>query len=123
MSVVGGFIVVIGLRNAGLWLLGLTGTRAGGTVDRIEINNGPVEPLRRPVISFTTRDGEQVPARPAVYRKRCKLAPGQRVSISYLRRNPQRIVIHGYDFRLREPMGSVAGVFVVVGSIWWYLHL
>ncbi|HKD96114.1 MAG TPA: DUF3592 domain-containing protein [Micromonosporaceae bacterium] len=123
MSVVGGFIVLVGLRNVGLWLLGLTGTRAEGVVERIEVSNGPLESTRRPVVSFTTREGHRVTARPALYRKRCKLATGQRVEVSYLGRNPQRMVIHGYDFRLREPATSVAGVLVTVGAIWWYLHL
>lgn len=120
---VGAFVVLVGLRNVGLWLLGLTGTRADGVVDRIEISNGPLDAARRPVISFTARDGRPFTARPAVYRKRCRLTAGERVRISYLGRNPGRIVIHGYDFRLREPATSIAGLLVSTASLWWYLHL
>jgi hypothetical protein len=118
VSVAGMMMTVINLRNAGLWLLRIRGRRAGGVVSEIEIVTGPNgEVLRRPVIAFTTEDGRDVVGSPVLFRARMRLRKGSAVRISYARRRPTRMVVHGYDFRLREPIYAAAGLAITVGIV------
>jgi Protein of unknown function (DUF3592) len=115
-SVAGMMTTLINLRNAGLWLLRIRGRRARGVVSAIEIVTGTNgEALRRPVITFTTEDGREVVGSPVLFRARMRFRKGSAVRVSYARRRPTRMVVHGYDFRLREPIYAAAGLAIAVG--------
>jgi hypothetical protein len=117
-------MTLINLRNGRSWLVRLLGQRAAGVVANIEMVTQPTgEVLRRPVITFTTADGRVVEGTPVVYRQSVSLRKGAPVSVSYVRRNPSRMVLHGYDFRLREPVYAVAGVVIAVVIAHWYFHI
>lgn len=108
------FATAVNLRNARLWLLRATGRRAPGVVTRIELVTGPAGVLRRPLVAFTTGDGRQIVSAPVLYRKRTALDEGTAVTVSYLARKPDRIVVHGYDFRVREVVYAATGVAVAI---------
>jgi hypothetical protein len=114
-------MTLINLRNGRSWLVRVLGQRVPGVVTNIEIvtgNDGEV--LRRPIVAFTTGDGQALESTPVVYRRRLSLAKGAPVSVSYVRRNPKRIVLHGYDFRVREPVYALLGVVIAVTIAVWY---
>jgi hypothetical protein len=104
--VVGGVVMALGnLRNVGVWLLQVTGNRAEGVVDAMEFVSGENnEPMRRPVVAFTTDRGRRVVGRPALYRKSTTLANGMTVPVRYSAGNPERMVVPGFGFRYREPV-------------------
>jgi hypothetical protein len=115
---------VINLRNVRLWLLRAAGKRAAGVVTRIEMVTGPAGPaLRRPLVAFTTGDGREIITAPVVYRARTALREGSAVTVSYALRDPNRIVVHGYDFRTREPLYAALGLAVAIGISTAYFHL
>lgn len=121
---VGGVIVVLrGLRRIRVWMLLAAGTKAAATVTTIEYagSNGERRPLRRPFVSFTTADGRQVTACPDYYRPRCAKAKGDAVEVRYDVRNPERVAVHGFDFRLADLVPVVAGVVVAVVTVSWSL--
>jgi len=61
--------------------------------------------------------GETVEAASALYRKTIRLAVGDQVRLSYRPGNPRKIAIGGYDFRMREPIGSAAGLVTAIVAI------
>jgi hypothetical protein len=73
------------------------------------------EPLRRPVVAFTTARGERVVGKPALYRKSTTLAKGMTVPVRYAAGNPQRIVVPGFGFRYRELVFAIVGATIVCG--------
>jgi hypothetical protein len=114
--VAGGFTTLVNLRNARLWLLQVTGTRADGVVESMEFVTGDgFERLRRPVVAFTTHRGERVVGRPALYRRSTALAAGMTVAVRYAAGNPARMVVPGYGFRYREPVYACIGAAVAIG--------
>jgi hypothetical protein len=124
VSAAGFMTTLINLRNARLWLLRIGGRRASGVVSKIEFVTGANgEVLRRPVVAFSTRDGTEVVSAPVLYRESVRLDKGSAVDLSYARGRLTRIVVHGYDFRLREPIHATAGLgtAIIVGVT--YLNL
>jgi hypothetical protein len=118
------FATAVNLRNAGLWLRRLLGHRAYGVVEAIEMStdsNGDV--LRRPRVAFTTDKGERIVSAPAVYRTSTTLAKGMTVKVSYAPWKPVRIVVHGYDVRMREPLYAFLGVLVAVAVSTLYFRI
>jgi hypothetical protein len=114
-------MTLINLRNGRSWWVRVLGQRAAGVVTNIEIvtgNDGEV--LRRPIVAFTTVEGRALEGSPVVYRRKVPLAKGAPVSVSYVRRNPSRIVLHGYDFRMREPVYAILGLVITVVIAVWY---
>lgn len=115
---------MINLRNVRLWLLRATGERAAAVVTRIEMVPGrDGGMLRRPLVAFTTGDGREVVGAPMLYRPRTALGEGADVTVSYAPGNPTRMVVHGYDFRLREPVYAALGVVVAIGISVVYFHV
>jgi hypothetical protein len=111
VTVIGFATALINLRNLDRWLIRLIGRRATGVVSDIEIVHPPTgEVLRRPVIAYTGLDGRPATGSPSVFRTRLTLEKGSPVRVSYLRRRPARLVVHGYDFRLREPVYAALGL-------------
>ena len=110
--VIGGVVVAIAnLRNIGVWLLQITGKRAEGVVESIEFVTGDnFDPMRRPVVAFTTGRGERVLGRPALFRKSTHLAKGMTVPVRYAAGKPERIVVPGFGLRYREPVYAGIGV-------------
>ena len=53
-------------------------------------------------------------AAPVMYRKRLTLTKGAAVTVSYAPANKQRIVVHGYDFRVREVVYAILGLLVAL---------
>lgn len=114
---VGGLLTfVIGIRNAAIWMRQLTGATTDAVVSKIEVTTGPRGATRRPYVEFMTLDGNIVEAPSVLYREKIRIDKGDWVRVSYSRRNPVRIAIHGYDFRLREPIGSLAGIVTAVAA-------
>jgi hypothetical protein len=115
--VLGGVVMTIAnLRNAGVWLLQVSGERADGVVESMEFATGEnFEPLRRPVVAFATARGERVVGKPALYRKSTSLAKGMTVPVRYAAGNPQRIVVPGFGFRYRELGYAIVGVAIACG--------
>jgi hypothetical protein len=109
--VLGGVVMMLAnLRNVGVWLLQVNGKLADGTVESMEFVSGEdFEPMRRPVVAFTTARGERVVGRPALYRKSTSLAKGMTVPVRYSAGNPERIVVPGFGFRYREPVFAGIG--------------
>jgi hypothetical protein len=64
-----------------------------------------------------------VEAPSALYREKIKLGRGDHVRVSYNPRKPQKVAVHGYDFRLREPLGSIAGLLLSVAAAVIAIHL
>jgi hypothetical protein len=87
-----------------------TGNRAEGVVEAMEFVSGENnEPMRRPVVAFTTDRGRRVVGRPALYRKSTSLAKGMTVPVRYAAGNPERMVVPGFGFRYREPVFAAIG--------------
>jgi hypothetical protein len=108
-------MTLINLRNARSWLLRVIGRRVSGVVANIEIVTSPTgEVLRRPTVAFTTEEGRQMVGAPVVYRESVVLAKGSPVIVRYARRNPSRMVVRGYDLRVREPVYAVLGVVIAL---------
>lgn len=123
VSVAALFATVVNLRNVRLWVLRATGRRARGVVTRIELVTGSTgKVLRRPLVAFTTGDGTQIVSAPVLYRPRSRLDEGSAVTVSYAPQNPNRIVVHGYDFRAREVVYAGAGVAVAIVIASRYFH-
>jgi hypothetical protein len=106
-----------------VWLLQVHGERAEGTVESMEfVSSENFEPMRRPVVMFTTDQGERVVGRPALYRKSTTLAKGMTVPVRYSAGNPERIVVPGFGFRYREPVfagiGATTALAVSVLYFW-----
>jgi hypothetical protein len=115
VSAAGFMTTLLNLRNARLWLLRIGGRRASGVVNKIEFVTGANgEVLRRPIVAFSTQDGAAVVSAPVLYRESVRLDKGSAVDLSYARGRPTRIVVHGYDFRLREPIYATAGLVTAV---------
>jgi hypothetical protein len=59
--IVGGVVMTLGNgRNVGVWLLQLNGKRADGVIESMEFVTGEShEPMRRPVVAFTTDRGQR----------------------------------------------------------------
>lgn len=115
---------VMSLRNAHLWLRLVTGRRASGVVTEIGIiTSATGEVLRRPIVMFSTEDGTEVVTAPVLFRKSVQFAKGAAVTVSYVRRRPTRIVVHGYDFRLREPIFAVLALLTAIGIAATYFRL
>lgn len=114
MAVVGAlFMTGVNLRNSRLWWLQLFGRRADAVVTLIEFAGGSTGAApRRPVVSFTTEEGEQVVTKPSLYRTSVAFTKGSLVKVSYAARNPSRIVVHGFDFRASEPVYAVVGLVI-----------
>lgn len=114
--VLGGVVMMLAnLRNLGVWLLQVRGRQAEGTVEAIEFVSGEnFEPMRRPVVAFTTDRGERVVGRPALYRTRTSLAKGMPVAVRYSAGNPERMVVPGFGFRFREPVLAGIGFLVAI---------
>src|SRR5688572_29483318 len=93
----------------------MQGRHADGTVESMEFVSGEdFEPMRRPVIAFTTDRGHRIVGRPALYRKRTSLVKGMTVPVRYAAGNPERMVVPGFGFRLREPVLAGIGLVVAV---------
>jgi hypothetical protein len=108
--VAGAFTAIANLRNAGVWLLQISGRRAEGVVESVEFAAGEkFETLRRPIVAFTTGRGERIVSRPALFRKSTALAKGMTVSVRYAASNPRRMVVPGFGFRYREPVYASIG--------------
>jgi hypothetical protein len=124
-AIAGGlFMVIINLRNARLWLLRITGRRAQGVVNTIELvsdSDGSV--LRRPIVTFTTSAGYQIVGSPVVYRKSVSLTRGAAVTVSYAAHNPTRMVVHGFDIRYQEMVYACLGAVIAVGISMWYFKI
>src|SRR5690606_2944076 len=100
-----GITALVNLRNARRWWLRLTGRRATGVVSRIEVVTSPNgEVLRRPVVRFRTSDGTEVESAPVMYRTSVPFDKGAQVGVSHSKRRPNRIAVHRYDVRKREPV-------------------
>jgi hypothetical protein len=114
--VVGGVFMTLGnLRNVRVWLLQIRGRRAEGVVESVEFVTGEdFEPMRRPVVAFTTDNGERVVSKPALYRKSSALAKGMTVPVRYAAGNPQRMVVPGFGFRYREPVFAGIGAAISI---------
>jgi hypothetical protein len=116
-AVIGGlFMTIVNLRNARLWLLRITGRRAQGVVNAIELvsdSDGSV--LRRPIVAFTTSTGDQILGSPVVYRTSTSLTKGVAVTVSYAASDPARMVVHGFDVQYREAVYACLGVVIAVG--------
>jgi hypothetical protein len=110
--VLGGVVMAVAnLRNIGIWLIQVNGNRADGVVESMEFVTGEdFEPMRRPVVAFTTGRGERVVGRPALYRKSTSLAKGMTVPVRYSAGRPERMVVPGFGFRYREPVFAGIGV-------------
>jgi translation initiation factor IF-1 len=117
LTIGGCLAFLVGLRNADVWFLQRTGRIVDGVVSKLEFTTGPRETTRRPYVTFQTTDGETVEAASALYRKTIRLAVGDRVRLSYRPGNPRKIAIWGYDFRMREPIGSAAGLVTAIVAI------
>jgi hypothetical protein len=115
--ILGGIVMAIAnLRNAGIWLLQANGRRAEGVVESVEFVTGEnFEPMRRPVVAFTTEDGQRIVTKPALYRTATHLAKGMTVPVRYAAGRPDRIVVPGFGIRLREPVLAAIGTAVAVG--------
>jgi hypothetical protein len=121
---VGGVIIVLrGLRRIRICLLLASGAKTAATVTTIEYagSNGERRPLRRPFVTFTTADGQQVTARPDFHRPRCAKAKGDAVEVRYDLRNPERVAVHGFDFRFADLVPIAAGILVTVVALSWSL--
>jgi len=121
--VVGGFFMMLAnLRNVGVWLLQIRGRRADGVVESIEfVSSENNEPMRRPVVAFTTGRGERVVSKPALYRKSSTLAKGMAVPVRYAAGNPQRMVVPGFGFRYREPvLASIGAAISIAVSVLYF---
>jgi hypothetical protein len=122
--VVGGVVMALGnLRNVSVWLLQVTGKRAEGVVEAMEFVSGENnEPMRRPVVAFTTDRGRRVVGRPALYRKSTTLAKGMTVPVRYSAGNPERMVVPGFGFRYREPVFAAIGATtaIVVSAVYFF---
>jgi hypothetical protein len=114
--VLGGLAMAIAnLRNVGVWLLQVNGRRAEGVVESVEFVTGEnFEPMRRPVVAFTTERGQRIVGRPALYRRATTLAKGMPVQVRYAAGDPERLVVPGFGFRYREPVLAGIGVAVTV---------
>lgn len=122
-SVAGMMVTLANLRNARLWLLRIHGRQASGVVREIEIVTSPNgEVLRRPIVAFRVEEGTEVVSSPVLYRPRLRLHKGSTVHLSYARRRPTRMIVHGYDFRLREPIYAAVGLVIAVGIVATYLR-
>jgi hypothetical protein len=114
--VAAGFTTVVNLRNVPLWLLQVTGRRAEGVVQTMEFATGDnFQPLRRPVVAFTTHRGERIVGKPALYRRSTYLAAGMTVAVRYAAGDPTRMVVPGFGFRYREPVYACLGAAVAIG--------
>lgn len=125
MVTVGGLtMTLINLRNARLWLLRISGRRASGAVENVEIATDPNgEVLRRPRVSFMTAEGRRMLVVPALFRVTTDLTNGTAVNVSYSRRNPDRVAVHGFDFRFREAVYAVLGLVVAASATALYFTL
>lgn len=114
--VVGGLVTtIVNLRNADLWLLQIIGRRADGVVEAMELVTGQdYQPMSRPIVAFTTDQGERTVGRPALYRQSPSLAKGMTVAVRYATGNPARIVVPGFGFRYREPVYACLGMLVAI---------
>lgn len=116
VCVAGLLVTFVNLRNARLWLLLIRGRRATGVVRKIEIVTGSNdEVLRRPIVAFRVEEGTEVVSSPALFRPTLQLDKGSTVHLSYAPRRPTRIALHGYDFRLREPIYAAVGLVIAIG--------
>lgn len=124
VSAAGFITALINMRNVRQWLLRVAGRRASGVVDRIEVvTSSTGEVLRRPVVTFRTEDGTEVVSAAVMYRTSVPFAKGAEVVVSYARRRPGRIAVHGYDVRIREPVYAALGLLtaVVIGTVYFQL--
>lgn len=92
------------------------GAKTNATASKIEFRTGPRGAVRRPYVTFTTADGKQVEAPSVLHREKIELSKGDGVRVSYNVRNPHKVAIHGYDFRLREPVGALLGIALAIVS-------
>jgi uncharacterized membrane protein YbhN (UPF0104 family) len=118
------FSTVVNLRNARLWMLRLAGVSTSGVVDALEIvtdANGEV--LRRPRVKYTTKDGMAIRATPMVFRATTPIAIGASVRVSYAAKRPERMVVHGFDFRVREPVYAAASLAIAIAIVAVYYAL
>jgi hypothetical protein len=122
--VVGGVVMTLGnLRNVGVWLLQVNGKRAEGVVEAMEFVTGENhEPMRRPVVAFTTDRGQRVVGKPALYRKSTSLAKGMTVPVRYAAGNPERMVVPGFGLRYQEPIFAAIGATTafVVSAVYFF---
>jgi hypothetical protein len=109
------FSTIVNLRNGRLWMLRLAGVATSGVVDALEyVTEANGEVLRRPRVRYTTQDGVPVRAVPLVFRATSTIAIGTTVRLSYAAERPERMVVHGFDVRLREPVYAVASLAVAI---------
>ncbi len=112
------FAAVVNLRNARLWMLRLRGTGTSGVVQAMEVVTDPNgEVLRRPRVAYTTPAGAAVTATPLVYRPRSALDVGASVRVRYAQRRPERMVVYGFDVRIREMVFAALSVAVAIAVI------
>jgi len=112
------FSTVVNLRNVRLWMLRLAGVATSGVVDSLEIvtvSNGEV--LRRPRVRYTTQTGAAVTAMPVVFRTKSPIEVGTMVRVSYAARRPERMVVHGFDARVRELVYAAVSLGVAIAAI------
>jgi hypothetical protein len=115
------FSTVVNLRNARLWMLRLAGVATSGVVDALEIvTNANGEVLRRPRVKYTTRDGRALRASPVVFRARSPIVIGTSVRVTYAVKRPERMVVHGFDFRAREPIYAAASLALAIAIVAMY---
>jgi hypothetical protein len=116
------FATVVNLRNARLWMLRIAGVGTAGVVDALEyVTEANGEVLRRPRVRYTTQDGAPVRAVPLVFRATSPIAIGTMVRLSYAAERPERMVVHGFDVRLREPVYAAASLAVAISLALVYL--
>jgi hypothetical protein len=109
------FGAVVSLRNVGLWVLRLRGVQTLGVVEAMEIvteSNGEV--LRRPRIAYTTKTGSPVRSTPVMFRPRSALETGATVQVRYAAERPERMVVAGFDVRIREIVYATAGIVAAI---------
>lgn len=83
--------------------------------------NGEV--LRRPVVRFRTSDGTEVESAPVMYRTSVPFDKGAQVGVSHSKRRPNRIAVHRYDVRKREPVSAGLGLLTALVVLTVYFKL
>jgi Protein of unknown function (DUF3592) len=112
------FATVISLRNARLWLLRLLGVGTPGVVESIEIVTDPNgEVLRRPLVAYTTKTGSPVRSTPIVFRSRSSLDVGANVNVHYNANRPERMIVEGFDVRVREMVYAALSFAVAIALV------
>jgi hypothetical protein len=118
------FVTIISLRNSRVWLLQLTGRRASGVVQAMEIVTSPNgEVLRRPRVAYTVDSGTEIVSAPLIYRTSSSLVKGSPVRVRYAKAKPGRMVVPGFGFRRSEIVFAVLGIAVAIAVTTAYLSV